>query len=171
MEGKGEFEEYSAAGHDRNREGSLKKRLEGGKGQKKAHPEGYCSHWCSRKQEEGRPGKKKRMVTVRETVVFRGFSAVCRSRGDGGEGYWKGLQGDFQPHWENGKKQILNWDRATQNGPSAKEREKQETQNCWRGPEETCPCAEGQGEAENSSKATASNTAEVTARPGRETRR
>lgn len=32
-------------------------------------------------------------------------------------------------------------------------------------------CAEGQGEAEKSSKATASDTAEVTARPGRETRR
>lgn len=32
-------------------------------------------------------------------------------------------------------------------------------------------CAEGQGEAENSGKAMASDTAEVTARPGRETRR
>lgn len=32
-------------------------------------------------------------------------------------------------------------------------------------------CAEGKGEAENNSKATASDTAKVTARPGIETRR
>lgn len=60
---------------------------------------------------------------------------MTRSRGAGGEGCWRALPGGFQPHWENGKKQILSWDRANQNGPSALERDKQETQSCWRGPE------------------------------------
>lgn len=59
---------------------SLRKRLEGGKGRKKAQQEGCCSHWCSSKQEEGKPGSQGwRMVMVRnkDLVVLRGVSAVC----------------------------------------------------------------------------------------------
>lgn len=58
MEGKGGFEGYSGVGHAWNREGSLKKSLEGGKEQKVAQQEGHYSLCCSGNQEEGRPRKR-----------------------------------------------------------------------------------------------------------------
>lgn len=59
MEGKGEFEEYRVETCGWNRGGGLRKSLEGEKEQKAAQQEGCCSHWCSGKQGEGKPGKKR----------------------------------------------------------------------------------------------------------------
>ena len=94
MEAEGELEEHGAAGHAWKRGGSLKKRMEGEKGQKKARQEGCCSHWCSGKQEEGRPGKRKRMEDgdgQKEGAgcVWRSQCCVAWSRGTGGEDYWR----------------------------------------------------------------------------------
>lgn len=39
----------------------LEEKVGGREGAEEAQQERCCSHWCSGKQEEGRPGKRKRM--------------------------------------------------------------------------------------------------------------
>lgn len=91
-------------------------------------------------------------VTNREPVVFRGVSAVCRSRGDRGEHYWKGLQRDFQPHWENGKNQILSWIELTRMDPVLKREKSRRLKTVVEVLKKLAPVQRGKGRLKTAAK-------------------
>lgn len=78
------------------------------------------------------------MVRNKDLVALRGVSAMYIDLEELEKKVTRGpCQEAFNHTRRMGKKQVLNHDRAYQNGTSARGREMQVTQSCWRGPEGT----------------------------------
>lgn len=68
-----------------------------------AQQEGCCSQWCPGKQKGGKKARKEEKTRgwwwseIRHWLCQEESVLVARSRGAGGEGYWRALPGDFEP--------------------------------------------------------------------------